>query len=266
MRTTTTTTSDPSRPLPAPSRVAIVAIGNELLSGKVRDANVHYLAGELYGLGLSLDLVLICKDEPAAIVDAVGLARARADLVLTTGGVGPTHDDVTLAAIAQAFGRGRVRDARLEADLRAHWRGAINEDVLAMADVPEGAELIRPVPFFLPIIRVENVHVLPGEPTALRLMFEPWKETLRQRPYVLSRVTLDVDEGELSPHLRAHQADHPTTQIGSYPRFDAGAPYRVLVTLEGKDPTAVRAASDGLVRRLRDVFGAPALLSVDAPG
>jgi molybdenum cofactor synthesis domain-containing protein len=242
-----------------------VAIGNELLSGKVRDQNVHFLAQELRTLGVPLRLVLVVPDEIPAIVDAIGLARARAEAVITTGGVGPTHDDVTVRAVAHAFGVDRVRDAQLERDIQAYYGGQANDDVLAMADLPRGAELLRPVPFFLPIIRLGQVFVFPGEPGALRRLFDGWKEALRQPPFVLARLELDADEGELAPPLRAHQTEFPTIQIGSYPRFDEGAPYRVLVTLEGKDPEAVRGAGERLTARLRDAFGERAILRVELP-
>lgn len=242
-----------------------MAIGNELLSGKVRDQNVHYLAQELRALGVPLRLVLIVPDEVPAIIDALTLARARAEAVITTGGVGPTHDDVTVRAVAEAFGLDRVRDARLERDIQAYYGGRANDDVLAMADLPRGAELLRPVPFFLPIIRVGPVFVFPGEPGALRRLFDGWKEALRQQPFVLARLELDADEGELAPPLRTLQIEFPTVQIGSYPRFDEGAPYRVLVTLEGKDPEAVRGAGERLVARLREAFGDRALSRVELP-
>ncbi|MBX3469043.1 MAG: competence/damage-inducible protein A [Planctomycetes bacterium] len=242
-----------------------MAIGNELLSGKVRDQNVHYLAQELRELGVPLRLVLVVPDEVPAIVDALALARARAEAVLTTGGVGPTHDDVTIPALAEAFGVDRVRDPQLERDIQAYYGGRANGDVLAMADLPRGAELLRPVSFFLPIIRLGPVLTFPGEPGALRRLFEGWKAAWRRDPFVVARLELDADEGELAPHLRAHQTEFPTIQIGSYPRFDEGAPYRVLVTLEDKDAEAVRRAGERLAARLRDGFGAPALLRVDFP-
>ncbi|MCO5166117.1 MAG: molybdopterin-binding protein [Planctomycetes bacterium] len=242
-----------------------MAIGNELLSGKVRDQNVHYLAQELRALGVPLRLVLVVPDEVPAIVDALAVARARAEAVLTTGGVGPTHDDVTIPALAEAFGVDRVRDPQLERDIQAYYGGRANDDVLAMADLPRGAELIRPDAFFLPIIRVGPVHAFPGDPGALRRLFDGWKATWRREPFVAGRLELDADEGELAPHLRAHQTEFPSIQIGSYPRFDEGAPYRVLVTLEDKDPEAVRRAGERLAARLRDGFGAPALLRVDLP-
>lgn len=245
--------------------MAVVAIGNELLSGKIRDLNVHYLAQELRALGVTLRLALVVPDEVPAIVDAIELARSRADVVITTGGVGPTHDDVTICAVAAAFGVDRVRDPQLERDIQAYYRGQANDDVLAMADLPRGAELLRPDSFFLPIVRLGPVHVFPGEPGAFRRLFDGWKEALRLPPFVLARLELDADEGELAPHLRAHQTGFPAIQIGSYPRFDEGAPYRVLVTLEGKDLNDVREASEQLAARLREAFGVRALLRVELP-
>jgi molybdenum cofactor synthesis domain-containing protein len=243
----------------------VVAIGNELLSGKVRDENVHYLAQELRALGVTLRLVLVVPDEVPAIVDALALARERAELVLTSGGVGPTHDDVTIAAVCAAFGVDRVRDRELEGAIQAYYGGRANDDTLAMADLPRGAELIRPDRFFLPIVRLGPVHIFPGEPGAFRRLFDGWKERLRQTPFALARLELDADEGLLAPCLRDAQATNPDIQIGSYPRFDEGAPYRVLVTLEGKDPGSVRGVAERLAARLRADHGAPTVLRIDLP-
>ncbi len=240
----------------------MVAIGNELLSGKVRDRNLHYLARELRALGTPLVLALIVPDEIDAIVRALGWARAQADVVLTTGGVGPTHDDVTLEAVAQAFGLGLCPDPGLEGAIRAFYGDRVNDDLLSMARVPQGAELIQPAPFFVPIFRVERVYVFPGDPDALELLFDAWKEALRQPPFHLARLELDCDEGEVAPLLRAVQEGDPALAIGSYPRFDAGAPYRVLVTLEAKDPGRVSAAAAALVAAIETQLGRSALLRI----
>src|SRR5207245_497201 len=121
---------------------AAIAVGNELLSGKVTDRNLDYMIRELRALGAPLVLASIVPDEPQAIVDAVRYALPRADVVLTTGGIGPTHDDVTVPSIAQALDRKLARVPALERAIRAHYGSHVNEDVLRMADLPEGAELI----------------------------------------------------------------------------------------------------------------------------
>lgn len=262
-RKTTSTSIDPS----SLTAVAVVAIGNELLSGKIRDENLHYLAQELRALGVRLALALVVPDEPQAIVDALAYARDRADLVLTSGGVGPTHDDITLGAVARAFGVPLAREPRLARAIEDYYGAGVNEDVLSMADMPQGAELIQPAPFFLPIVRVENVYAFPGDPQALRLLFDAWKDTLRQQPWYLVRFELDADEGSLAPLLRDLQDGFAGLDVGSYPRFDEGAPYRVLVTLEGKQAEQVERARDALRARLLSELGEASLLKIEtAPG
>lgn len=245
--------------------MAVVAIGNELLSGKVRDENLTYLAAELRPLGVDLKLALVVGDEPQEIVDAIHYAAARAEAVITTGGVGPTHDDVTLAAVAQAFGQELKPVPSLVEAIQAHYGEKTNEALLSMALAPEGVELIQPVPFFLPIFRVEQVYVFPGDPQALKLLFNGWKQALTGAPYELARLRFDLEEGELAEPLEAICRDHPGVAVGSYPRFDPGRPYKVLVTIECKDTDLVRAASADLVKRITRDFGAERLLGLIGP-
>ena len=213
-------------------------------------------------MGLDLVLAMLVPDTVEAIVDAIAYARERSDIVLTSGGVGPTHDDITLAAVGAAFERPLQPEPTLVAAIRDHYGEGVNDDLLSMAKVPEGAELIQPAPFFLPIFRIETVHIFPGDPDALRLLFEAWKETLRRSPFHLVKLELDVDEGALAPALRTLEETHAPAglAIGSYPRFDAGAPYRVLVTLEAKDHDVVQRAASELRDTLTHTFGGAALL------
>ena len=106
--------------------------------------------------------------------------------------------------------------------------------------------MLHPAPFFVPIVKVEDVFLFPGVPAALQLLFSAWKEALRQDPFHLARLELDADEGAIAPHLRRVQETHAAVEIGSYPRFEAGAPYKVLVTVEGKDRGAVLAAAEAV--------------------
>ncbi len=209
---------------------------------------------------------MIVADEIDAIVESIHFALARADVVITTGGVGPTHDDITLRAVAKAFDLPLVREPTLESAVHQYYEERVNDDVLSMALVPEGCELLQPAPFFLPVFKVSNVYCFPGVPGALRLLFAPWKETIRRDPFHLMRCELDVDEGEVAPLLNAIQQAHPDLQLGSYPRYDDGAPYRVLVTVEGKNQEHVMAATAALTQRLRSDFGEGALLRPASPG
>ncbi|MEZ6189331.1 MAG: molybdopterin-binding protein [Planctomycetota bacterium] len=236
-----------------------MVIGDELLAGKIRDENLWYLAAELRALGADLACALFVGDSEAEITGALDYALARAEHVLTTGGVGPTHDDRTLAAIAAHAGVPLVRDPDLERAVHEHYPGP-SADVLSMADVPQGAELIYPSDFYLPIVKLGRVHVFPGVPGALKLMFDPWKQALAQSPYHCARRYLDADEGQVAPAVREVQERHPQVAIGSYPRFDAGAPYRVMLTVDGKDPQAVATAAADLTASLTRACGENAFL------
>lgn len=234
-------------------KAAALAVGNELLSGKITDLNLSYVIQELRKLGVPLVFAAIVPDDTQAIVDAVRYALPRADVLITTGGVGPTHDDVTVPAIAEALGRKLVREAWLEQAIRSWYGSHANDDVLRMADVPEGAELLRDPDFFLPLLKVDKVHVFPGDPSHFKRQFDFWKRRLAQDPFVLAQVFLDADESEIARDLREVEAAHRVA-IGSYPKYEAEARrlgFRVLVTIESKDGRAVEAATRDLLGRLR---------------
>jgi molybdenum cofactor synthesis domain-containing protein len=223
---------------------AILVIGNEILTGKVEDRNVAYLAGELFALGVSLRRVVVCPDVVDVIAEEVRALRASHDVVLTTGGVGPTHDDVTIAAIARAFGRAVVRDASMESMLRAHYRERLTEGHLRMADVPEGAELLRSAEVPWPTVSVGNVIVFPGVPELVRLKFPALRDRLRSAGAFVSRaVFTKCDEGEIAAVLDRVVAAHPNVVIGSYPQWQREG-YRTKLTFDGRDPAAVAAAAD----------------------
>lgn len=228
---------------------AIVLIGDELLSGKVRDVNAEYLIPRLRALGVALRRVAIVPDERAAIEDEVRRAAALADVVFTSGGVGPTHDDVTIECIASAFGVPVVRHPELDAMLRQHFGERLRPDHLRMADVPEGTELIQGGELRWPVVKFRNVYILPGIPEIFRRKFDAIAERFRSGAFHLRCLYLNADEGSIAQALRDTQATHAVA-IGSYPRIDAGAEYRVRVTVESREPEPVNAAVDALVRGL----------------
>ncbi len=244
---------------------AVLVIGNELLSGKTRDCNLHYIACELRSAGVQLVLSLFVLDDVDEIADAIRYARDKAQVVITAGGVGPTHEDVTVRGMARALDRKLITDPALVKAVHEYYGDLVNDEVLSMAEVPRGVELLQPAPFFVPVFRLENVYAFPGVPQALRLLFAPWKESIRQDPYHLARCELNTDEAHIAPLLRRLQDAHPELEVGSYPRYDEGAPYRVLVTIEGKALEQVRAAANALIQQLRASFGEEALLRFEIP-
>jgi molybdenum cofactor synthesis domain-containing protein len=235
-------------------RAAILLIGNELLSGKVEDQNARFLTRELRELGVTLGRVEIIPDTAAEIAEAVRLLSDRYDVVFTSGGVGPTHDDVTLPSVGAAFDMPIARNAELEALLRAGAGAMLHERDLRMADIPVGARLEYGPPDpsrrrTWPIVVVRNVWILPGVPQIFRRKFEMVRELFRAAPIHARAVYSRVDEGPIAGALDEVVAEFPMVEVGSYPHLDT-PDYRVKITLDGRDAAAVDAATERLVHRL----------------
>ncbi len=228
---------------------AIVVIGNEILSGKVRDTNSPWLVEELRALGTAVRWIQVVPDEVPVIAEAVLAASRRCAHVITSGGVGPTLDDVTYEGVALAFGLALRQDPTLEAVIRGHFKEQTLDSHLKMSTLPEGAELLWTPGVSWPGVMVRNVLVLPGDPGFLRRKFSSVKERFRSRPFHLRRVFTHLEEGALSPHLDAVHEAHPAVALGSYPVYDR-PDYSVMVTLEAKDAGLVARAAEDLVARL----------------
>jgi molybdenum cofactor synthesis domain-containing protein len=231
------------------SSAAILVIGNEILSAKVQDENGPYLARELRELGVELRRIETVPDEVPLIVDALRRCLAQAHWVFTSGGIGPTHDDVTIAAIAQAFGRKVVPDPRTLELLRSRFEEPLKPALRRLAEVPEGSRVEFHEGYLFPVISIENVVILPGVPSLLREGFSRLRERFRVSPIHSRALYFSLGEGTLAEHLDAAVARFPAVGIGSYPRFDT-ADYRVKVTFDGRDEAQVRAAADFLKARL----------------
>jgi molybdenum cofactor synthesis domain-containing protein len=231
------------------STAAIIVIGNEVLAAKVVDENGPWLAKELRALGVELRRIETVPDEIPLIVDAVHRARAHARWVFTSGGIGPTHDDVTIAALARALGRRVVSDPRSLQLLETKFGDRLNPALRRLAEIPEGAELTWDEEALFPVITLEGVTILPGVPALLRAGFSCVRERFRAAPIFSSAVYLSIGEGRLAAHLDATVSEHPGVSIGSYPRFDT-AEYRVKVTFDGRDEAEVAAARRAFVTRL----------------
>ncbi len=224
---------------------AVVVVGNEVLSAKVQDENGPWAARRLRDLGVRLLAIHVVADRVADIVAAVNAERARAGWVFTSGGVGPTHDDITVAAVAAALGRPLVRLAPLESAIREihrrHHGGADPPEVaLRMADVPEGTRLIGDPAY--PTLAIENVVMLPGPPRFFRFQFDQVAPLLRGPPFRLATVYVSVGEERFAAALAGVARAHPAVEMGSYPRFDDTSDHRVRITVESRDGEAVAAA------------------------
>ncbi len=242
---------------------ALLVIGDEILSGRTRDANLPFLAGRLNEHGIRLREARVVPDDEAEIVAAVDALRRRYDYVFTSGGIGPTHDDITAASIAKAFGRPLVRHPEAVRRLEAYYPpGQLNAARLRMTEMPEGADPIDNPISAAPGFRIENVFVLAGVPVILQAMVDGLAPGLAGGTPVRSRtITCALAEGTLAEGLTAIQQRHAAVAIGSYPYFRAGMIATSLV-LRGTDPVALAAAAEEVGALIRSLGGEPA----DLPG
>jgi molybdenum cofactor synthesis domain-containing protein len=217
-----------------PKTAGILLVGNEILSGKIEDANAAYLCRELRALGVDVRRISVVPDEVELIAAEVVRLMAAHDVVFTSGGVGPTHDDVTIEGVARAAGVPVVRHTTLVGLLRDYYGDRLGETHLKMAEVPEGAELVTAGSLRFPTIVMRNVYILPGVPEIFRQKFEAIRERFRDQPFLLRNVFVRIGEGSLADHLNALLRDFPALLLGSYPEF-SNPEYRVKVTLESKD-------------------------------
>lgn len=227
----------------------IVVIGNEVLSGKVEEENARFLVRELRALGVELRRIAIIRDELSEIEREVRAMAGAYDHVFTTGGVGPTHDDITMEGVALGLGVPLIRHPEIEARIREHFGARVTASVLHMADVPEGTELLGQGTMLHPITKVRNVYVLPGVPEFLRAKFNFLKGSLRDSPIVLRQIWVRVGEDAIGDHLREALALVPGIEIGSYPRFDTDE-YKVKITIEAREAALVDRGVEALLGRI----------------
>jgi molybdenum cofactor synthesis domain-containing protein len=227
----------------------IILIGNELLSGKVADANAVYLCRELRALGVDVRRIVVIPDEIEQIAVEVAEFSGGFDVVFTSGGVGPTHDDVTIEGVARAFGVPVVRDPAMVAALESFLGSRLNPARLRMAEIPLGAQPMTADGLVFPAVVMKNVYVLPGVPELFRLKFEGLKERFRDVPFHLASVFVSVGEGSLAEHLNGLLERHPELLLGSYPEY-SNPEYKVKVTLESKDRAYMERALADFLERL----------------
>ncbi len=217
---------------------AMLVIGNEILSGKVVDTNTPFLARELRSLGVSLQRILTIPDDVDEIAAAIRELQPRFDWIFTSGGVGPTHDDVTIEGIAKGLGRRVVRNDFVADRIREYQKDKTTEASLRMADFPDGVELIMDQRLGFPTIKVDNIFILPGIPQIFEAKFAALRERFAATPFTLRVVYTRQHEGQIAHHLNDTMAAYPELLLGSYPKI--GDPeYAVKLTLESKDATYV---------------------------
>jgi molybdenum cofactor synthesis domain-containing protein len=227
----------------------ILIIGNEILSGKVTDTNSPYLCRELRALGVDVDRILTIPDDVRVIAREVTALADAYDVVFTSGGIGPTHDDLTMDGVALAFGRKVLRSDTIVERLTRASGHAPNDSQLKMAMIPEGALLIDAGDLWFPVVVVENVYVFPGIPELLRKKFESVRERFRGVPVLLKRVFVKRRESDIAAELNALLEQFPALMLGSYPKIGEES-FHVLLTLESRDPGYLQRALDSLLERL----------------
>lgn len=238
---------------------ALVVIGDEILSGKVEDTNSRFLVRVLREAGVDLARMLFVADVVDEIAWAVRICLDRFDHVFTSGGIGPTHDDMTPLGVATALGVPVVRHPELEAILREHFGERLSDGHLKMADVPEGSDLLRGGHIRWPIVQPRpGLYMLPGVPQIFEAKVEALGARLEGARAICRWVFTRLDEALLAPHLEAVLEVHPRVRIGSYPILGR-EDYRVKVAIESRDAGAVDAAIDALLALVPDA-------SADSPG
>ncbi len=227
----------------------ILVIGNEILSGKVVDSNSPYLCRELRGLGVDVERVLVIPDEIDVIASEVRVMSDRYDYVLTSGGVGPTHDDLTMDGIAAAFGVKLEHSESISQRIERAQGKPANESQLKMAKIPEGSKLIDSGDLWFPLVVLENVHIFPGIPELLRKKFESVRHRLQGVPFLLKKVFVRRRESDIAGDLNDLLLEYPELVLGSYPKVGVEE-FRVQLTLESRDAGYLQRALDSLLARI----------------
>ena len=240
---------------------AVLVIGDEILSGRTKDKNIGYIADYLTAMGIDLKEVRVVSDDEAAIVAAVNALRARYTYVFTTGGIGPTHDDITAECVAKAFGVPLDLNGEAAALLEARVKAMgteMNEARLRMCRIPRGGELVHNKISAAPGFKIENVIVMAGIPAVMQTMLDEVAPRLATGVKMLSEtVRADLREGDVGSELGEIAKANPEVAIGSYPFFDDNGPNTNIV-VRARDPQKLaqaKAAVESMVKRVRSAMG-----------
>lgn len=238
------------------NRVAILVVGDEILSGDTQETNAHYMACGLAQAGASLRRVVVIPDDLTEIARFARELSAEFDVVITSGGIGPTHDDVTMEGIARGLGLPLVRHPQLMA-LLTEWRGEDLDSALArLALVPEGASLLWTDKVF-PLVQIRNLYILPGVPRLLRKKFDALLPRIEGEPTHQRQFRTDDNELFLASALGEVQAAHPRVVIGSYPYTPRTQQWVVRLVLKARDAAELEAACADLLARLPSLTEQP---------
>ena len=230
---------------------AILLIGNELLSAKIKDENAFYLCQRLRELGVLVQRVLLIPDHQETIAQEVRELSEKFDFVFTSGGVGPTHDDITLESIAYAFGEELLLDEQLHLLLKDYFKEKLNTAHLRMAHIPANSELLWTKDSSWPVYSYRNIYILPGVPQVFRAKFESIAQRFRSGSFYLRSLYLNTREGGIAEILQTVEEEF-NVQIGSYPNVQGVKGFKVRVTVEARNAEPVNLAVDRLIILLEE--------------
>ena len=218
-----------------------VIIGNEILSGKFADENAILLIKELRSLGVSLSNISIIPDDIDTIASTVVNFSNQFNIVFTSGGIGPTHDDVTIEAIAKGFDVDVIVHDEIRNLIQSRFgSNKMPTDTLRLAHVPMGAQLTGTAEGW-PVIQFKNIYILPGVPSIFRSKFNSISSHLKSDPFLMTQIYCDIKEHNISSEIRQIAQNHPDVIIGSYPRIDE-TDYRTIVSIESSQSDAIESA------------------------
>ncbi len=234
---------------------AFLVIGDEILSGRTKDKNIGFVADYMTSLGIDLKEVRVVPDEQEEIVSAVNALRARYSYVFTSGGIGPTHDDITSECVAAAFNVPLKLDPRAVAIMETHYQpGQFTPARQRMARIPEGAELSENMVSKAPGYRIGNVHVMAGVPSIMQAMMDAIAPTLKTGKKMLSKtVAADMPESRIADRLAAIQDAHPQTLIGSYPNASDGK-FTTQIVIRSRDEAVLDAAANDVAQAVAEIL------------
>jgi molybdenum cofactor synthesis domain-containing protein len=243
-----------------PVTAALIVIGNEVLSGRTHDKNLPYIAEALNGVGVRLMEARVIPDVPATIVETVRQLSAAHDYVFTTGGIGPTHDDITADCVAEAFGVALPVNEEAKRRLERHYENSgleLNQARMRMARIPEGAVLIDNPVSAAPGFRIGNVHVMAGVPKIMQAMLDGILPTLKGgRPMGSVTLRSTLAEGHVAAGLGELAARFPTVEFGSYPAWTQ-TEFQLSVVLRSAEPEILAEAAEAAEALIRSLGGAP---------
>ncbi len=227
----------------------IIIIGDEILSGKIQDLNSQFMVKELRLHGIDVRRISVVPDDVHEIAKEVKEFSERFNYVFTSGGIGPTHDDVTIESIAQAFNARIIFNDSIKKFLHDRYGRKLTPAQLKMAEVPEGAELINDEAIRFPLILFKNIYILPGIPEYLEKKFFVIEKLFHEKPILLKKVYIKEYEPEVAPLLNKIVKHHKDVKIGSYPVV-GNKDYYVMVTLESMDDNNLNSALDDLLKKI----------------